>query len=54
MDEYGGCTLSKCVYEGNEISCSQCSFYNKYFFKEKEQELEEDLRMEMDERQVRL
>lgn len=52
MDEYGGCTLSKCVYEGDEISCSQCSFYNKYFFKE--QELEEELMMERDERQVRL
>ena len=54
MSEYGNCTLSKCIYVDNEISCSQCSFYNKYFFKEKEQELEEELMMERDERQVRL
>lgn len=54
MSDYGNCSLSICVYDDNEISCDQCSFYNKYFFKEQEQKLEEDLRMEMDERQVRV
>ena len=56
MAEYGCCTLSICVYadsvENDEISCDKCSFYNKYFFKEKE--LEEDLQMEMNERQIQL